>query len=199
VSFRSVPFFPAAASRRREEQRLRVTSGVVFRAWRRHARRVGFSDPPSFFLVARNVDAGLPGRHLASKVRLFLQLLEVDRVQIPIGMALTHVPSRVRNVFGDVAAVRALESRILTALEFLMISEAALVTEDAATPRRRAGEPLAQRPHPRALPDCRHRRRRRRCRRDRRHIRVKNVASRDVRRGVSRGRYSRRVYTVAQA
>jgi len=104
-------------------------------------------------------------------------------------MAFTHVSARVRDVFSDIGAVRALESRLLAALEFLMITKATLVAEDAATAR--AGESLAQRLHARARPDHRRRRQRRR-RRDRRWIRVKNITSRD-------GRYSRRVYTVAQA
>jgi hypothetical protein len=138
-----------------------VTSGVAFRACRR-ARRVGFSRGPRSFYAARN-DADLPGRHLVSEVVLLLLQLAVDRVQIPSRMALAHVPARVRDVFGDIGAVRALESRLLTALKFLMVSKTALVTEDAATVR--AGEPLAQRLYARTCPDHRRRRGRRRGRR----------------------------------
>lgn len=120
----------------------------------------------SFFRAEDGAD--LPVRRRAA----LLQLAQVDRVQFPIGMTLSHVSTRVRDMLGAGDAIRAFESRLLAALEFLMVGQTALAAEDAGTIR--AGVLLIR--HPRArihvdrLRSCRFRRHRRR--------RLKNVASR---------------------
>lgn len=90
-------------------------------------------------------------------------------------MALPHVSTRVRDVPGAIDAIRTLESRILAALEFLMISQTALAAEDAAAIR--AGE-LPDVRHPRAHVRVERPRRRRYRRHHRRRVRLENVASR---------------------
>lgn len=90
-------------------------------------------------------------------------------------MALLHVSTSVRDVQGTVAAVRALEMRLLAALVLLVVGQTALAAEGAVAIR--AGEPLAQRPRVHIRVDRRpHRRHRRRHRRRRRRVRLENVA-----------------------
>lgn len=66
---------------------------------------------------------------------VLLQLAKVHRVHVSSRMAFAHVSAGVRDVPSAITAVRAIEPRVLAALEFLMVGEPALPTEHAGAIR----------------------------------------------------------------
>lgn len=62
---------------------------------------------------------------------VLLQLAKVHRVHVSSRMAFANVSASVRYVPRAVTAVRAIEPRVLAALEFLMVGQPALPTEHA--------------------------------------------------------------------
>lgn len=106
-------------------RRVQEWKGTRVDASQRYIPRLLFEAPFFFRLPAIESSASV----VSSDV--LLQLAKVHRVHVSSRMAFAHVTAGVRDVPRAITAVRAIEPRVLAALEFLMVGEPALPTEHA--------------------------------------------------------------------